>query len=520
LLPSRNRPRIIQVIALMKSAIPLILERFNLKRRRFSMKARQRRWSASLRARFFRRRASRAVHPEAGAERRVPPRTPRGRSPTHRGYTLIWIALWWAIVLSPSTAQEVPLSNPGVTKPGAENLGETLFLSEPARSSQTEIAAPVDEAVSPMTGEKAPGKARWRVEPHLQVKGTYNDNIFIQQFAPVSDYVFTFAPGLGLGFWNSNEARERFLNYRRGLTVADRSEGSFVAIDYTAFLLGFAKTSSLNTVNHDARFDARWEGEKLKVGASFRYEAKLETDPDPGRLLTTETLSAAIASRYQLTHKTGLEVGMYHETNRPEGYVNTTEWRGEGFIDYAASSRVRFGFGTAGGLLEVDSGSDQVFERFLARATYSLSDKLEAEFRGGVEFRQSVQPGDRSYPIFDFRARWTPAVGTRIGIHAFRNVNKSIYEPDRDYTLTGFALTFERAILGRLLFSAEGGYHLANYIGDTRSDDYFFISPGLSYALGTWGSIGVSYQYQQNDSNRAGSSFENNQVTLEAIFTF
>lgn len=430
------------------------------------------------------------------------------------------LMLGWTLVPFIGAAQEVPLSKPGAMRGGTENLGDLLFLSEPVRSNETDIAAPVDEPLSLVSGDKAAGRGRWRVEPHLMVKGTYDDNIFILPDNRVSDYVLTFAPGLGIGFWNSNEARERFLDYRRGLTVADRSEGSFIAIDYTAFLLGFARTSSLNTINHDARFDARWEGEKLKVGASFRYESKLETNADPGRLVTLKTLSAAITSRYQLTHKTGLELGVYHQTNRPEGFVNTVEWRGEGFLDYTATPRARFGFGTAGGRLEVDSGSDQVFERFLARAVYSPSNKLEAELRGGVEFRQSVQPGDRSYPIFDFRARWSPAAGTRIGFNAFRNVNKSIYQPDRDYTLTGFTLTFERAILSRLVLSLEGGYHVASYIGEARSDDYFFISPGLSYALGTWGSIGVSYKYQQNASNRAQSSFEANQVTVEAALTF
>src|ERR1043166_8809298 len=48
------------------------------------MKARQRRWSASLRARFFGLKASLAAHLETRAERRVPPRIPHGWIPALR----------------------------------------------------------------------------------------------------------------------------------------------------------------------------------------------------------------------------------------------------------------------------------------------------------------------------------------------------------------------------------------------------------------------------------------------------
>ena len=407
----------------------------------------------------------------------------------------------------------VPGRSPGVTD--GEDLGSSLFVSEAVRGSDVNVTGTAREPIAPGDAGNAKRNGLWRVEPHLGAKGTYNDNLFIQRNGKVADYEFSLSPGLALGFWKSNEARERFLHYRRGVTVADRSEGSFAAFDYTAILLGFARTSSLNTVNHDARFDARWERGKFTVGGNIRYESKLEANADPGRLVTRKTLSASIISHYQLTKRTGLELGMYHETNRPEGFVRTAEWSGAGFADFAVTPRVRFGFGMTGGLLEVQPGFDQVFERVLARASYSLSEKLEAEFRGGVEFRQSVQPGDRTYPVFDFRTRWIPAAGTRVGFNAFRNVNKSIFEPEKDFTLTGIDLTFERAILGRLLLSIEGGYRRANYIGEARTDDYFFIRPGLSYALGTWGSIGAGYEYRENNSNREQSSFENNLVTLD-----
>jgi len=401
-----------------------------------------------------------------------------------------------------------------------EDLGASLFVGEAVQDSDLSVGRPLEEPMVIIPTDNPAQRGKWQITPHLEVTGTYDDNIFIQRNNLVEDYVLTFAPGLALGFWNSVEARERFMNYRRGLTVVDRSQGTFLALDYTAALLGFARTSSLNTVNHDARFDARWEREKLALGASFRFETKLEPNADPGRLITRETLSAGLTSRYQLSQKFALELEMAHRTNRPSGLARTAEWRGEGFIDYLATARMRIGLGAAGGLLEVEPGFDQTFERFLVKANYALSEKVDAEFRGGVEFRQSIQPGDRTYPIFDFRARWTPVAGTRVGINAFRNVNKSIFQPERDFTLTGFALTFERALWSGVLVTIDGGYQVAGYIGESRTDDYFFIRPAIACVLGNWGTIGVSYQHGENASSRALSSFESNQVSVEVAVKY
>jgi hypothetical protein len=364
-------------------------------------------------------------------------------------------------------------------------------------------------------------KGRWRIEPHLQVKGIYDDNIFIRAVDPIADYIVSFAPGVAIGFWNSNEEREQFLDYRRGLSVADRSEGSFVAFDYTAILLGFSQNSALDTVNHDGRFDARWERGKFSVGANVEFVKSLTPDADPGRLVILKSLSAALTARYQFGPRTSAGLGFYNVRNNPEGvvvtdaYASTVQWRGEGFLDYNATSRVQVGLGLAGGVLEVDPGFNQTFERVLLRASYFHSQKLDAEFRGGVEFRQSVQPGDRTYPVFDFRARWTPVSGTRVGLNAFRNVNKSIFAPQLDFTLTGVSLTLERLMHAGLILSLNGGYQVANYIGEERTDHYVFVGPGLSYPLGKWGSIGVTYEYQRNNSTRDTSRFVDNRVAVE-----
>ena len=420
-------------------------------------------------------------------------------------------------------AQDEPLpALPGPSAAGGrvEDLGESLFLYDPAQPLRQDPGTNAGELVAEAEASRRIRKVRWQIEPHLLIRGVYNDNIFIAPVNEVSDYVFTFSPGLAIGLWDSQATRDLFLDYRRGLAPADRSAGSFIAFDYTGTGLVFAETDSLNTWNHDARFDARWDRPGFGIGSSFRYETRLETNADPGRLVTRETIYGSVTGRYNLTSKLTLDAGLFLQDNRPSGFVRTTEWRGEWGLNYIVSPRLRIGLLGAAGKLDVSPGFDQTYNRFLLRSSYTLDEKFDVEFRGGIESRISEVPGDRDYAVFDLRARWTPAAGTRLILHGYRNVNKSIFQPTLDFTATGVTLAVEQAVWNSLVFTVTGGYEVSSYYSDPRRDEYFFIRPGLYYPLGTWGTIGISYEYRENQSNRFDNTFANNQVTLDIAVKF
>lgn len=427
------------------------------------------------------------------------------------------LVLGWGAIPSSGVAQEAPLPEPQPNVLKAESLGDSLLISEGAEKDRIGAEGSVGEPVALVEGGFAGRKGRWRFEPRLLVKGTYDDNIFIRPDNKVADYIATLSPGIAFGFWDSVEARERDLGRLRATTAAvERSRGNFLIFDYTALLMGFARTTSQNTLDHDARFDAQWQSAKLTLGASVRYESKAEPNNDVGGRLRRKTLSAAVTSSYRLNEKLTLGFGLYSDTNRPEGFARTAEWRGEGSLDYQWTPRVRFGFGFAGGKLMVNGGADQVFERMLARAGYSLSDKLDVDFRGGVEFRQSDgRAGDRTNPIFDLRATWTPTTGTRVGVSGYRRMEAAIQQPEEFIAATGVAVTFLQAMRGGMYLSVEGGYEVASYIGEGREDRYFFVRPGVFWKFADWGTAGVTYEHRRNHSNRAASGYADNQVSLE-----
>ena len=424
-----------------------------------------------------------------------------------------------------AVALEAAPPEPGGAPVAAEVAGDTLLVAEPLPAGDVSAAEAVGEPVALIEAGAAGRRGRWRVAPHLDVTGTYDDNIFIKPENEVADYILTLAPGVALGFWDEEEERERYLARQHGASVIERGGGSFLMVDYTAILLGFARTSSQNAFDHDARFAWRWNVGKLTVGGGVHAESKSETNADVGGRIRRKTLTAEVRASYDLSAKTALEVALFNTYNDPEDFVRTVEWRGEAYASYAATPLVKLGLGVAAGRVDVEGGDDRTFGQVFAAAAYSMGEKLEFGARGGVEFRQSDGPsGDTASPIFELRARWVPAAETRVGLEAYRRLETSSLRPDQDILLTGVALTFQRELRAGFHFIFEGGYQVSEYTGGTgaadRTDRYYFVRPGLLYNFAHWGNARVTYVHRRNDSNRSASSFDNNQISVQVSLIY
>jgi Putative beta-barrel porin 2 len=411
------------------------------------------------------------------------------------------------------------------TIPEAETAAPSTS-PEGAAAGAPDLMEEVSEPVEPLPTVEAGGGARWHIAPHIQAKVTYDDNIFIQPDHERADFIFTLAPGLTFGYWELDEQRQDYLDEKRdAYFLTGRARGNFLIIDYTAFLLAFARTSSENTLDHDGRVAFRWELAKLTLGATLDAESKTEADPDVGERVRVRRLAIDITSRYQFSDKTLVGLALHNTINDPDGFIQTTEWRAEGFAQYAVTPLIQLGLGIAGGRLDVAEGSDQAFEQVLARAEYSLSDKLHAQLSGGVEFRQfDASASDRTNPVFALGIDWRPAAATEITLQAFRRVTASALNVDENFTLTGFEATFRRELHVGLQFSVTGGYHVASYAfisgGQPRTDDYVFVRPGLLYRFTDRLQAGLTYQYRRNESNLNRFSFSNNQVTAEIMLRY
>lgn len=425
-------------------------------------------------------------------------------------------SLWLALAACPTNmhAQEpgpAPLELPSLTEELRESGAEQTSGVEAVESASEPVAA---------TGGEQVRASRWKVSPRLLLEATYDDNIFIRPTGKVADFVFTAAPGLAIGFWDYEEEMEHYLNRDRSAAILDKGEGNFFVADYTAILLGFARTRSQNALDHDARFDIRWRAERLTVRASAHFESKSEADINIGGRLRRTGVAAEVSADYQLSARTSVSAGFENVIEDRDNFVRTIEWRNEDYLDYQWTPLVRVGVGGALGRLEVEGQTDRVFERVLARLDYESTAKLGFAARGGLEFRQTASAlGDMVTPVFDIKLRYAPAAETLITIAGYRRVKPSISQPDEDYTATGVGLHFDRSVRTGLHFSIEGGYENTAYQTPRgrapRNDDFFYARVGLLYNFAHWGNAGISYEYRQKDSTQATSRFENNRITFQ-----
>ena len=439
------------------------------------------------------------------------------RSANLRLPTGLWLAL--AACATTLQAQEpapAPLELPSLT--------EELSESDAVQSAGLEAVESASEPVAATGGERVRA-SRWKVSPRLLLEATYDDNIFIRPTGKVADFVFTAAPGLAIGYWDYEVEMERYLDRDRSAAILDKGEGNFLVLDYTAILLGFARTRSQDALDHDARFDIRWRAEMLTLRASSHFESKSEADINIGGRVQRTAVATEVSADYQLSARTSLSVNFENVIEERENFVRTVEWRNEDYLDYQWTPLVRVGVGGALGRLEVEGQTDRVFERLLGRLNYETTAKLGIAAVGGVEFRQTDSGlGDTVTPVFDIKLRYVPAEETLITIDGYRRVKPSISQPDEDYTATGVAVRFERSVRTGLHLSLEGGYESTSYQtprgGDPRSDDFFYARAGLLYNFAHWGNTGISYEYRQKDSTQAASSFENNRITFQIGLIF
>ena len=449
---------------------------------------------------------------------------------THRHVLAITFLAGSCIVFLPKTIaqaeEQAPTEEPLVVLTDSPDFGQSLLVAPATENEQFDAAESLSREFGPtVTNDEIPS-GRWKVTPHLEARVTFDDNIFIQKHNRVDDFIFTLSPGVAIGIWDAEKRRtDGFLDRQDAATEIDKGRGSFFAADYTAILLGFAKTDSQNAFDQDARLDGRWQAERWSLGGGVRYESKSESNTDIGTRIRRETTSAEVVASYRVSDKTAIDASASFRSNKPEDYVRTTGWKVESFVSYEATPLVRIGLGGAFGGVAMEGGADDVFERILARAAYKFSEKLDFEMRGGVEFRQSDgQAGDRMNPIFSFVANYEPSAGTRIGVEAFRSVETSEFHPEESYERTGITASFRRAIRAGIHLRLDAGYQESDYSGlaneSGRHDRYFFVRPGLLYNFADWGNAGLTYEFRKNESNRESSTFYNNQVSFQVNIVY
>jgi len=402
---------------------------------------------------------------------------------------------------------------------GNENAAPEMSAAEPAAVEAAETADAVLEAPNP-----GPPASRWKVLPHIDLQVMWDDNIFIQANNEISDFLFRATPGLTLGYLDDEARLERFLDRQQRASRAVQFDGNFFLLDYTPSYVVFLENDAENSFDQEARFEARWQLQKLSLSAQAAFLSRNETNIDIGRRLRHTAYNVGLSARYQFTERTSADLGGFYLSDEFEDAPGNVELRSEAYVNYELTPRVQVSLGLAVGQVEVEQAPSQTFERILARGSYSITDKVSVRAQGGVEFRQFDGGRDQINPIFELDLLYVPAELTTVGVGFYRRVIPSFSLPEDSVETMGVTVNFSRDLQAGLRLLAAAGYQKNQFSStgatEERTDEFFFGRIGVLYNFANWGSAGLNYEYRNNDSTRSISGFTNNQITLDLSLTF
>ena len=361
------------------------------------------------------------------------------------------------------------------------------------------------------------------IRPHLYMTGYYDDNLALSSGDEQEDLVWRISPGVLFGM---------------GEFRADK--GTYLSLDYTPTGAIYTKYSDYNSLDHYVAFNAGWKGAKLTLGVAQSYEIANGKQVEAGAFVEQETYLTLLTSKYQLSDKTSFELNGRQALVSTEqqniddadvGLISVDEWVVEGWGNYKTTEKLILGLGATFGWRDIEDSPDQTFQQILARALYSLSEKVDLNGSLGAQFSQ-FDGGDDDGPnfVFSLGASWQALERTSLAIDAYRQDRPSYVLPGQNYMATGFRASVRQLFLERYAAMLAFGYENTDYNStsdatsalDGRNDNYFWVRPTLDYQFNERWAMGAFYQYRQKASNEDDDLFDyrNNQIGLYSNYRF
>jgi hypothetical protein len=350
-------------------------------------------------------------------------------------------------------------------------------------------------------------------DAHPSVGGSilYDDNIYIGSSSrKQGDFIWVFSPSLFLGLGD----------YRGG-------QGNLLTLRLQPSVIVFTDQSKNNSLDQDLEAFGQWRFTKLVLSLSQGYQVVSGGYVDVGNRITRTIYPTRLSARYEVSPKTSFEVHLQQTINDNEEFNAYDEWVNDNWLNYQLTGKITIGVGVSFGHREIQNSPNQNFERVQARANYQATGKTAFFVSAGGEMTQ-YQGGGRDGPlaIFNLGVTYQPFNATSIALQAYRTDQNSIAFEGENYTTTGFSLTVRQRFFQKYFVTLSGGYENLDYRSvvsngaPDHTDNYFFIRPGVDWALTRKWSVGVFYQYREKDAELAGQSFKNNQTGLQTRYTF
>lgn len=384
---------------------------------------------------------------------------------------------------------------------------------------------------------------------------TYDNNIFLEPGGVRGDLYFTLQPGVTLGFGGGYGGGEK---------------DNLVRFSYSPQVLLYVDHPELDTVQHFVNLFGVYHFNRLTVRGAQDVEILDSTDvgnPHPSNQLggtvgttdpnggtgtttgsfpvannpvssvnldvgqrTRENLyNTSLLGNYYVSDKVSVDVsGQLSVSDYAGALLSNTTLSGSGFFNYSPTGKTTLGLGVTAGYVIADRPNpDQSFEQGNLRLSYVPSSKFVFSGQVGLELRQSSDEDNTEVtPVFDLSVSYNPFDSTAISLTGSRQTLTSAVLGGQDYRTTGLTLGVSQRFFQKFFLRLSVGYTHSEYVATVvgvsaaRTDDYFFLQPGLDYNVRDNLSVGAFYSHRESTSSQTNRDFSDDQGGGRVSFSF
>ncbi len=370
------------------------------------------------------------------------------------------------------------------------------------------------------------------VVPIVEIKTTYDDNIFINPTHKQADDYTTVTAGLAVGWGEFRDQLTPLGSFQESydqLVTPDFDNRQYFFASYAPGYTFFANHGSEDTLDQNANLGARGNFGNLTVDANAAYRLFSEGVAEVGNRVRQSQIDVAIDSQYQISSRTSAEVDLSVIThNYDQNYnVNSEEWIDRNYLSYQIMPKTNVSGGFTLGYVNVDKGSNQTYEQAVGRIVYDTGAHLMADLFGGVEFRQFTNGGASvTNPVFNAQLVYNPFDGTNITLSAQRTVSNSAEYVGQNDVGTTVALSISQSLFDKLTLTLQGSYENYDYgagggVGTVqRTDDALRLEVAAAFHVTKFLAVNLAYDYWHNNSTLGQYNFDDNRVSLDLDLLF
>jgi len=391
--------------------------------------------------------------------------------------------------------------------------GASAFAQTDSRTSTvTERPRPELDAI----GVKRGG---FTIFPSLDVKETYNDNIFATETGTIDDFVTTVTPGVSLqSDWNSHflgfdasgdivryssNTAENVEKYRLstvGRLDIQRDIEASAGLSYETDTeergsvndVSGIEPTDFNVVTLDAGFFNAWNRVALNADGKVKRH-DFDDSPTSGVAINNDDRDR---DEFTLDVRAGYEIVPEYEAF---ANIILTSINYDSAVDDNGVNRDNEGFEIRAGA-RVDISAlifGDIFAGYLQRDYEASTLKSVETFVAGIDMTWNV----------------TPLTTVKGGFS--RDVSETTLASASGTLSTALDASVDHELLRNLILSARVGVSSDEFEGTTREDDYIKGGVTVSYLLNRYFSVTLDFDHAQRDSNVSGSDNEINKFFLK-----